>query len=167
MRRFSFVLLWLCCVSSIAEASRADALMPYLGRWEGTRAYNLGDLEGTETFTMNVTRFRKRGLKVSSVITRPGWDEIRVTEYFFPSGKMMGKSGTRSTVYDVRSGSWQVRRGKVVWRWKMFFDGLREWTKSSTTWYIDTQGQLREVRVVPRQKNSRGGRVTAVADRVP
>lgn len=167
MKAWARVILLVAFGGLLWQSSHAaDALELYLGRWEGVRDYQLKGLAGRETFTMEVTRFRKTGLKMTSEIARSGWDRIYVTEFFYPRGRMAGRSGYINEIHDLRSGNWQIRRGKIFWRWKMRYDGLREWTKSSTTWSIDAQGRLQEVRFVPKQKNSRGGRVTATATRM-
>jgi hypothetical protein len=145
------------------EATQADTVSRFIGKWEGTRTYSLPGLKETETFTITVKRFERRGFIVDSVIKRPGWSTIYQTEVFYPNGDVVGASGPKGNVYDMRHGRWKVRKGKIVWDWKMYYANLREWTKSSTTWSLDPRGRLREVRVVPKQKNSGAGRVTALA----
>jgi hypothetical protein len=147
------------------EATQADAISRFLGKWEGTRTYNLSGLKGKETFTITVKRFEQRGFTVDAVIKRPGCDTVYQTEVFYPNGDVVGASGRKGTFYDMRHGRWKVRKGKIVWDWKTYYANLREWTKSSTTWSLDPRGRLREVRVVPKQKNSGAGRVTALAGR--
>jgi hypothetical protein len=148
-----------------AKSVQADPVAGFLGKWEGTRSYNLPGLKGTETFTLTVKRFQKRGFAVEAVIKRPGWDTVYQTEVFYPNGDVVGGSGKKGVVYDARYGRWKVRKDKIVWNWKMYYDDLREWTKSTTTWSLDSRGRLREVRVVPNQKNSGAGRVTALASK--
>ena len=145
------------------EAAEADTISRFLGKWEGTRTYNLPGLKGKETFTITVKRFEQRGFTVDAVIKRPGWGTLWQTEVFYPNGDVVGASGQKGTTYDMRHGRWKVRKGKIVWDWKMYYANLREQTKSSTTWSLDSRGRLTEVRTVPKQKNAGAGRVTALA----
>jgi hypothetical protein len=162
--RTAMLLCWFALLS--AEACRADALARYVGHWEGTRTYNLPRLQGTESFQMTVSRFRKQGLKVESVIQRPGWPVVQTREVFYPRGTMKGVSGVVDQIHSVSDGRWTSKKSRLRWNWKMYYSNLEEWTKQSTTWRIDADGRLRELRVVPKQRNSGAGRITAVASKV-
>jgi len=163
--RWRALLLFFLCAWWPTETVWADGLARYVGRWEGSRTYNLPGLQGTETFQMTVSRFRKRGLKVESVIQRPGWPVVQTREFFFPRGTMKGVSGAVDQIHSVSDGRWTSKKGRLRWNWKMYYSNL-EWTKQSTTWRIDADGRLRELRVVPKQRNSGAGRITAVASKV-
>jgi hypothetical protein len=147
------------------EVSHADAISRFIGTWTGTRTYNLPGLKGTETFTMTVKRFERNGFTFDAVITRPGWDKTLATGVFYPNGEFVGGSGKAGTVYEMSCGRWKIVKNKIHWDWKMYYANLREWTKSTTTWSIDSKGRLNEVRVVPKQKNAGAGRVTAISKR--
>lgn len=154
------VLLVLSC-----EVSQADTISRFIGTWTGTRTYNLPGMKGSETFTMTVERFQRRGFSFDAVITRPGWDKIHATGVFYPNGEFVGGSGKAGTVYEMSCGRWKIVNNKIKWDWKSYYANLREWTKASTTWTIDSSGRLIEVRVVPKQKNAGAGRITANSKR--
>jgi hypothetical protein len=146
--------------------THANRLSHFLGTWTGSRTYDLPELKGTETFTMRVETFQKTGLKVESLINRPGWDQVYSLEVFYPGGDQIGPSGKQGTsgdwiAYDFRSGRWRVSGKRLTWNWFMYFAQLGERAKNTTTWSIDSKGMLQEVRTTG------GGKITATATKVP
>ena len=156
----SFALSFLLLSSLLALDSQASGLSRFVGSWAGLRSYNLPTLKGTEKFTMSVSRFQKTGLKYEAKIDRPGWDQVYHNEFFYPGGDLIGVSGKiGGSIYDVRVGRWKMNGGSLTWDWYMYYSMLGDRQKNKTTWSIDSQGRLKELRTVG------GGRVTATANR--